>query len=89
MTTQRIIDVIKEEVAAEKIYMVEKSWESTKNMLDTAAFNPDWFAAQCEILYEMAVRLDSATDEQEEEVKALRREILHICEDKTGHDLRA
>lgn len=89
MTTQRIIDVIKEEVAAEKIYMVQRGWESTKNMLDTPAYNPDWFAAQCEVLYDMAVRLVGETDEQEEEVKALRREILHTCEDKTGHDLRA
>lgn len=89
MTTQRIIDVIKEEVAAEKIYMIQRSWESTKNMLDTPAYNPDWFAAQCEVLYDMAVRLDGATDEQDEEVKALRREIVRTCEDKTGHDLRA
>lgn len=89
MTTQRIIDVIKEEVSAEKIYMVQRAWQSTKNMLDIAAFNPDWFAAQCEVLYDMAVRLDGATDEQDEEVKALRREIVRTCEDKTGHDLRA
>lgn len=50
MTTQRIIDVIKEEVAAEKIYMIEKSWESTKNMLKAPCYNPDWLAAQCEVL---------------------------------------
>lgn len=89
MTTQRIIDVIKEEVAAEKIYMVQRGWESTKRMLDNPAYSQDWFAAQCEVLYDMAVRLDGATDEQDEEVKALRREILRTCEVKTGHDLRA
>lgn len=89
MTTQTIINAINEEMAAEKIYMVQRGWESTKRILNNECYSVTYFVAKCELLYDMAITLNGATDEQEKELKALRREILHTCENETGHDLRA
>lgn len=85
---QAIVNAVNEHIVEEKLYMVEKGWNATKNMLKAPCYNPDWLAAQCEVLYYMIISLNGETDEQVQRIKNIQREIERISEEKTDYPVR-